>query len=233
VDAVHGKTLTFREPLDDRASEATVIFPAHQNAGWTIRNCAFLDCYQRILLQCGPGLFENNRVVRCGSSLIVSTGPVGHIEGGSPDDVTIRSNVFLDSSVSPPNNVLSIGSTGRSLKNIRIENNLICGSGREAISVRKVDGLRILDNIIVHPFLGNDILPEPKSANLSPIRTEDVLNATLSGNRLLNPASNAEAEAFLYKEMEMRGADPKEIIRKFRSRNFESAPASGGTASGS
>ncbi len=224
VETVDGKTVTFREPIDDRLNEATVIFPAHQNAGWTIRNCAFVDCYQRIVLQCGPGLFENNRVVRCGAALIVSNGPVGHIEGGSPDDVTIRSNVFLDSSISPQNSTVSISGWGRPLKNIHLENNLICNSGREAITVRNVNGLRICDNILLNPFLGTSIGPESKSVNHPPIRTEEVYNAARSGNRLLNPPSSIEAEFFLRKEIEARGADPEEIIRKFRSRNFESEP---------
>lgn len=206
------------------ANEATVIFPGHQNAGWTIRNCAFVDCYQRIVLQCRPGLFTNNRVVRCGAALIVSNGPVGHIEGGSPNDVTVSSNVFLDSSISPPNSTISISGWGRALKNIHLENNLICNSGREAIAVKNVDGLRVCDNILLNPFLGTTIAPEFKSANNAAVRTDEVYNATCSGNRLLIPPSSIEAEAFLRKEIEARGANPEEIILKFKSRNFKSEP---------
>jgi hypothetical protein len=226
IESVSGKAVTFREPLGDHAADATVIFPGHQNAGWVIRNSTFVDCYQRLVLQCGPGVFENNRVMRVGSSLVVSNGPVGHIEGGSPDDVVIRGNVFLDSSISPASSVLSIDGNGRALKNLRIENNLIANSGREAIKLKRVDGLTLRDNIVIHPFLGSALLPETKAPTPSLIRAEDVQHAALSGNLVLVPEARAEAEAFLRQAMELHGASAADVIADFKRKVLKPQAAS-------
>jgi hypothetical protein len=220
LESVNGKAVTFREPLGNHSADATVIFPGHQNAGWVIRNSAFVDCYQRIVLQCGPGVFENNRVVRCGGALVVSNGPVGHIEGGSPDEVTIRNNLFLDTGNSPPNSTLSIGGTGRALKNIRIENNLVCNSGGPAIKVENVDGLTMRDNIFIHPFLGRAMMPETKVDTHTAIQTENIRQATLSGNVLLKPSSSAGAEAFLRKATTTQRASAMEVLTEFRRTPF-------------
>lgn len=182
VDGVHGRTAIFREPLDARCADASVIFPDFQNAGWVIRNSLFVDCYQRLLFQCGPGVFENNRVERVGSQLDVRSGPVGSVEGGCPDGVVIRNNLFLDSSVGPMNRGMSVSGKLRALRNICIENNLFWGTGREALAVDHVDGLVVRDNIAVNPFRGNALIPEAQAPALPAFRLDTVSHAAISGN---------------------------------------------------
>lgn len=220
VEHIDGKTVSFREPINGDLSAAAVIFPGHQNAGWVIRNCAFVDCYQRVLLHCGPGVFQNNHVIRCGGPLIVSNGPIGHIEGGSPDHVTIRDNLFIDSGISPTSSVLSASSAGRSMKNICIENNLFCNSGREAVVVKRVEGLRLCDNIFINPHLGAAILPATNAGMRPAFRVEDSRDQTISGNLTLNAAAAAKAEAFVRQTTDKHSGSALDVVREFRSRDF-------------
>jgi hypothetical protein len=166
-------------------------------------------------------VFENNLVVRCGGPLIVSNGPIGHIEGGSPDDVTIRDNLFLDSGISPTSSALSIVGTGRTLRNIRIENNLFCNSGREAIVVKRVEGLRLCGNIFINPFIGTAMIPAPKEGTLSAFRIEDSPDQMVSGNLTLSGSTAAaKAEAFVRRETEKQPGSALNVIIQFRSRDF-------------
>ena len=61
VEAVQDRrTVLFKEPVGETYANATCVFADHMNAGWTVRNSYFLESYQCTpLIQCGPGLFEN------------------------------------------------------------------------------------------------------------------------------------------------------------------------------
>jgi hypothetical protein len=197
VDEIDGRTVTFREPVGARCADTTVIFPGMQNAGWVIRNSFFVDCYQRLLLQCGPGLFENNRVERVGAQLDVRGGPVGSVEGGCPDEVVIRNNLFLDSSVGPMNRVVQVSGRLRKLRNIHIENNLFCGSGREALSVEHVEGLVVRDNLALNLFRGNALVPQKQPLSLPAFRIDNVSNAEVTGNLLIKDGAAGGNESIL------------------------------------
>ena len=197
VHDVQGRTVTFDEPVGARCAHTTVIFPDFQNAGWVIRNSFFVDCYQRLLFQCGPGVFENNRVERVGSQLDVRSGPVGTVEGGCPDGVVIRNNLFLDSSIGPVNRVVSVSGKSRTLRNICIETNLFWGSGREALVVDHVDELVVRDNIAVTPFRGNSLIPEVQTPTLPAFRLDQVSHAAVTGNLVVKDGAAGGNESIL------------------------------------
>jgi hypothetical protein len=197
VEEVQGRTVTFREPVGARCVDTTVIFPGLQNAGWVIRNSFFVDCYQRLLFQCGPGVFENNRVERVGSQLDVRSGPIGFVEGGCPDEVVIRNNLFLDSAVGPMNRVVHVSGKNRTLRDIKIENNLFCGSGREAVEVEHVAGLVVRDNLALNIFRGNALIPEKQTLSLPALRLDDVTNAKVTGNLVVKDGVAGSNESIL------------------------------------
>jgi len=185
VEKVKSKTVTFQEEVGNRFRNAAAMFPEFQNAGWVIRNSFFIDCYQRLLFQCGPGLFENNRIERVGSYLTLERGVIGRIEGGKPDNVTIRNNVFVDSAVCPPVPLVKIDDSSHPLKNIRFEGNLILGSGREVLRTKHIDGLSLRNNIIMNPFRGNVLLPETECLSLPCFRLDHIRGAYVCDNVLV------------------------------------------------
>lgn len=180
-----GRSLSFQETPFPLPARATVLFPGFQNAGWVVRNCSFVDCYQRILLQCGPGLFENNRVERTGAGLEIQTGLPGHIEGGCPDGIVVRDNLFLDTSVSPPNSAIHVTGRARPLRGLRLENNLIAGSGREAVTVSDAAELELSGNVFVHPFRGAPLLPAASVPARPAVRLARVQGARFSDNAVV------------------------------------------------
>lgn len=192
VAAVDGQNLRFEEPVGEELANTVVMFPDFQNAGWVIRNCLFVDCYQRILLQCGPGLFENNRIERVGSSLVVRSGPLTYWEGGIPNRVTIRGNVFIDSAVSPLNSMIEAAGVGRPLESLVVEGNVFYRSGREAVRVSWAEGVVMRNNLVVHPFEGNRLLPETRFPELPAFRFERVKGALVEGQTVVrNRAGHA------------------------------------------
>ena len=160
VSQVDGKRVAFREPVGERFAGASAMFLDFQNAGWEVRRSLFIDCYQRILLQSGPGRFSNNRIERVGSGLVVEAGVIGHIEGGSPDGVVIRDNLFVDSGICPANRTISISGSGRPLTGLVFSGNVVCGSGREAVYAQLVDGMRCEGNLFLDQQRGRDLLPK-------------------------------------------------------------------------
>lgn len=187
VASVQGRRVVrFREPVGDAFAEATVLFTDHMNAGWAIRNSRFLDCYQTVpLIQCGPGVFENNRVERAGSFVRVHNGVLGHIEGGIPDSVTFRGNVFLDSFVCPASPGFFVNGDGHRVGDLSIEGNVICRTGREAIGVTFARNLTLRGNLIVQPFVGHLLKPEKQGPDLPAFRLVDVAGARITNNLLI------------------------------------------------
>ena len=192
VESVEGKTVTFREPVGDRYAKAGLIFPAFQNAGWVIRDSIFTDCYQRVRLMCGPGIFENNRIERIGAGLTLETGKAVDPEGGLPNNVTIRNNVFVDSAVAPPMRAIFVKGRGPQITNLEVSGNLICNSGSEAVHVTGADHLVLRDNIMIHPAQGQALLPKGKAPLPAPaaVALQYVRDATIADNFLFRgPAS--------------------------------------------
>ncbi len=81
-------------------TNAIVEWPDHECAGWTIQNCVFQDCYQRLLIQSGPGVVRNCEFTRLGSSLEINS-DFPYVEGGVVRDLTLEGNTFTDVNTRP------------------------------------------------------------------------------------------------------------------------------------
>lgn len=193
VESVRDKrTVIFKQPVGETKANSTAIFADHMNAGWTVRNSYFLDCYQCIpLIQCGPGLFENNRIERAGAWVRIHPGVVGKIEGGIPDDVVFRGNVFVDSFVCPPNPGFYVNGEGRPLSNLTLEGNLICRTGRAAVDISHARDVVLKDNIVINPFEGHALRKETKWVELPAFALEDVHGARVENNLVIRRDSGA------------------------------------------
>jgi hypothetical protein len=193
VESVRDKrTVIFKQPVGETYANATAIFSDHMNAGWTVRNSDFLDCYQCVpLIQCGPGLFENNRVERAGAWVRIHPGVVGKIEGGIPDGVVFRDNVFMDSFVCPPNSGFFVNGEGRPLSNLTLEGNLICRTGRAAVDLCLARDVVLKDNIIINPFEGRTLRKETKWMEQPAFALERVHGARVENNLVIRRDSGA------------------------------------------
>ena len=80
--------------------------------------------------------------------------------------VTMISSIRLDGSTAcmtidgatdtetfPTSRVVHVSGQNRTLRDIKIENNLFCGSGREAVAVERVERLVMRDNLALNIFL--------------------------------------------------------------------------------
>ena len=186
VEAVRDRrTVHFKEAVGDKYANSTALFVDHMNAGWKVRNSLFLECYQSTpLIQCGPGLFENNRVERAGAWVRITPGVVGLIEGGIANGVVFRDNVFVDSFVCPSNPGFYINGQGspRSMSGLTIEGNLICNTGREAVEISGAKDVVLKDNIVVNPFQGRELMPEKDCPDLPAFHLKQVDGATIENN---------------------------------------------------
>ena len=183
------RTLTFQEPLDGVEVDDGAIFPRYQNNGWIVRNCLFLDCFQRFLIHAGDGgLFENNRMERFGSDPIqIHPGRCKEPEGGTPDNLVIRNNVIVDSGVTPSKSAISVIEGGRPIRNLTFRGNLFCNTGRETIRSIRLDGLTIEDNIVVNPFEANPLRPETKWTGLAGLHARSCQRGDDSKQQRGNP----------------------------------------------
>jgi hypothetical protein len=186
------RTVIFKQPVGETYANATAIFSDHMNAGWTVRNSFFLDCYQCMpLIQCGPGIFENNRIERAGAFVRIHNGEIGHIEGGLADDVVFRANVFADSFLCPPNPGFFVEGKGRPLANLTLEGNLICCTGRSAVDISHARGVALKDNIVIHPYEGRTLRKETKWAELPAFALEHVHGGRVENNLVIRRDSGA------------------------------------------
>jgi len=190
VESVDGKTVVFKEPLGPEYASASVMFLSFQNAGWVIRDSIFADCYQRVVLACGPGLFEGNRLERVGAGLTLGNGRPVDIEGGDPHGVVIRGNVFLDTAVSPSLRAIRVYGTGVPLRGLEITGNLFVGSGTGAVYAYHAEGAVISDNLVLRPALGHGVLPTKGVP--AAIVLKNGRSGELVGNRLLDEGSAFE-----------------------------------------
>ncbi|MEY5026583.1 MAG: hypothetical protein RLZZ244_2111 [Verrucomicrobiota bacterium] len=194
VETVDGKTVTFQEPVGERFAKTGVLFREFQNAGWAIRNSIFSDCYQRIRLMCGPGVFENNRVERVGHGLTLGSGKAVDPEGGLPHNVIIRNNLFIDSAVAPRLCSIEAKTKADPMRNLEISGNVICNSGSEALHVSWAKDLQLRDNILLYPAKGEALRPGIPKTMRRPagIVLERIRGATVSGNTAFSDSPGLE-----------------------------------------
>ncbi|MHB1453005.1 MAG: glycoside hydrolase family protein [Saccharofermentanales bacterium] len=169
-------------------------YPSAECADWTIRNTTFDNNYQRILIQSGPGVFENNIIKNMGSELSLVSNFASY-EGGFIHNIRIRNNVFLNSATHPKGTVIHIDFTTRSsqtqwIHDISIENNVIEGSGGQAITVTNARDITIKGNIIINPLRYTAV----SSPSMGMVRTAFAAGNTSS----LDVENNYLLEASLY-----------------------------------
>ena len=223
VESIEGKTVRFREPIGAKFATAAVMFPAFQNAGWVIRDSIFCDSYQRVLLGCGPGLFEGNRLERVGAGLTLGNGRPIDIEGGDPHGVVIRSNVFLDSGSSPALRAIRVHGTGAPIRGLRISDNLFVGTGSGAVSVDNAEAPLVRDNIAINPAIGFGLLRKPGTVETFSLKR--VTGAETSGNVVVQSPAAAEALGAEVRRMTAKHDVPaKEIIAEVRRKLGQEAP---------
>ncbi len=223
VESIEGKTVRFREPIGAKFATAAVMFPAFQNAGWVIRDSIFCDSYQRVLLGCGPGLFEANRLERVGAGLTLGNGRPVDIEGGDPHGVVIRGNVFLDSGSSPALRAIRVHGTGAPIRGLRISDNLFVGTGSGAVSVDNAEAPLVRDNIAINPAIGFGLLRKPGTVETFSLKR--VTGAETSGNVVVQSPAAAEALGAEVRRMTAKHDVPaKEIIAEVRRKLGQEAP---------
>lgn len=150
VTAVATNGVTIDRPAADFAN-AIVEWPDHACAGWTIRNCTWHDCYQRVLIQSGPGTIRDSTFARLGSRIELNF-HFPYIEGGIPRDITIENNVFTDVNPQPGGAVIdAVFHTFKRLEtnlanNIVIRGNTFDRPETEAIRLARVSGLVVTNN---------------------------------------------------------------------------------------
>ena len=199
------------------------MFPAFQNAGWVIRDSIFCDSYQRVLLGCGPGLFEGNRLERVGAGLTLGNGRPIDIEGGDPHGVVIRGNVFVDSGSSPALRAIRVHGNGAPLRGLQVYDNLFVGTGSGAVSVNNAEGPLVRDNIAINPAIGFGLLRKP--GTVEPFSLKRVTGAEASGNVVVQSPAVAEALGAEVRRMAAKHDVPaKEIIAEVR-RKLGQGPA--------
>ena len=170
-------------------------------ANFTIRNNHIgTNRYRGILLRGGPGLVENNTIMHTGSSGII--GMTDHLEGPYPRDLLIRNNTLVNNGMLPYSFtgfgiMITTGEQGYAgeldrpkVKNIRIENNTIRGSAKDAIRIENAGDVELIGNTISET--GRRQVTDKRPANITLINSTDV---TQKKNRIKkNPHADRMVE---------------------------------------
>ena len=138
------------------------LIPAVNCSNWAVRNCTFDSSFQRIMIQGGPGIFENNLVRGMGHGMAIASvfaGPAPAAGGGGiSDDVVIRNNVFLESSLSSERSVVDVTvgpfteTTGLRVANLRVVDNAFVGCGGAFLDATGTRNAIVANNIVVDPI---------------------------------------------------------------------------------
>ncbi|MEY2599462.1 MAG: hypothetical protein RLZZ142_1721 [Verrucomicrobiota bacterium] len=150
--AFNGDTVTLDQSAEPFA-HTLAEWPDHQCAGWTVRDCEFRDCYQRMVIKSGPGSVLNSRFIRMGKGIELSS-VLPYVEGTVPRNIRIDGNRFEDVNSQPsgvPIRVYSHAfnrSAAPWLEDISITNNVFRLSGSVVIELKQVTGGLISGNRI-------------------------------------------------------------------------------------
>jgi hypothetical protein len=151
-----GDQVTFTEPAPNNVTSLKVRFPSLECNGWTIKNCTFVNNYQRILIQSGTGTFENNKIFNMGLNMSVSN-TYNYLEGGVLGDITFKNNVFYNCANSPETYLFDIAQNHEWEAKIiggkiDISENLFINCGY-AFKAKNIEALTVKDNIIINPII--------------------------------------------------------------------------------
>ena len=183
VEKVTGQTLTLDR--DASAFAGTIAENRRwQCDGWTIKNCTFTDCYQRLLVQGGNGgVLRDTAVTRLGSSVELRSNFFTKNEGGICRDIRIIGNTFEDVAVHPAGVVVDVGFRPRGMKaeerlvsGIVVDGNSFFGFGKHAIRFDRVKGGSIRNN----RFSG-------KRTGTAPMAIDDCVDVAVDGGAGVSP----------------------------------------------
>lgn len=125
----------------------------HECAGWTIRDCEFRDCYQRLLIQSGPGIVSGCRLTRMGNGVQLHS-VLPYVEGGVPRGIVITGNIFEGVNPQPGGAAIHVYARGFNpgaapwMKDITVTKNVFWGGAETAIALKQIDGGLISGNRI-------------------------------------------------------------------------------------
>ncbi|MCX7006780.1 MAG: hypothetical protein NTY53_05965 [Kiritimatiellaeota bacterium] len=137
-------------------TNAIVEWTDHECANWLIQRCTFQDCYQRLLIQSGPGVVRGCAFTRLGSSLEINS-DFPYVEGGVARDLTIADNIFTDVNTRPNGAAIAMhthtyGREAPPFSNFVITGNIFERYGSAAIALDGVQGAHIVSNHFARPL---------------------------------------------------------------------------------
>lgn len=163
-------------------------WPNSECANWKISNSYFDGIYQRILIQSGPGIFENNTVRNMGSNLAIDTNTAAY-EGGFLENIVVRNNVFINTSVHPGASPIKLSfatnwAANMKAKNITIKDNVFFRAGASAISLVNTDAVTISGNYFLDMYeASNSMTPYLELPNTA-VAASQSGNLKISGNKI-------------------------------------------------
>lgn len=163
-------------------------WPNSECAGWKITNSTFDGIYQRILIQSGPGTFENNYIRNMGSVLALDTNAASY-EGGFLQDIVIRNNVFVNSGIHPGGSPILVSfvrdwSANAHAYNISIKNNFIYKAGASAVNLVNTKNVTISDNVFADLYEPSNAFVSYLDLKNTAVTSELSQGTTISGNRV-------------------------------------------------
>lgn len=185
---VTGNVIAIDKGIPATRESIIVRYPEYECANWTIKNSVFYGPYQRILIQTGPGIFENNICRDVGSPLALDNNFAGY-EGGKLYDVKVRNNIFIDCATSPAMNTINLQYWAKKARpitnrNIEITGNVFLNSGSNAIKASETDGINIEKNIFINPMRATFSLQPSKLPYKQVVIVTNSKNVTVSNNYL-------------------------------------------------
>jgi hypothetical protein len=196
----NGNTVIFDKAASDFSGGITV-WPQHECAGWTVKNCFIHDCYQRVFLQGGTGAFSGNRLARNGSNVSIYSAVRSGNEGALYRSISITGNFFTDVAPAPHFSVIEAGfnagktAVGKAFSRISISGNTFNNASERAISVSLADTVSIDDNTINNPFAYTAMAKPGDVRYYQPVQLASCAKMKVSCNRLNDPAGYAKVSA--------------------------------------
>lgn len=169
ITALDGDTVTLDCPAMAFA-DALAEWEDHQCAGWTIRDCEFRDCYQRLVIKSGPGTIRNCVFARLGNGIQLAS-VLPYVEGGVPRGIVIAGNTFDDVNPQPLGAAINVYAHAYDraaapwMSDVTITNNLFRIPGDTAIALSRVNGVRVSGNRIERRGLWAPVAGAAKTVN--------------------------------------------------------------------
>ena len=148
--------IVFNEKPPEGFDALLVRWPASECDGFVIKNCRFANDYQRVLINSGSGILENNLFIDHGSNLALTSNNAAY-EGGIMQDIIIRNNVFFNACNHPGGTVVDMSQTTNwantvSAKNLVLEDNVFVQCGK-LFSASNIKELTVKNNLIIDPWI--------------------------------------------------------------------------------